>query len=187
MSIKDCLVESCFCGGETLTVAAKKVPTTTIESVRKAIQMTPDCATKEVTKLQAVQALIPDIEQMQSKGYDWKAIATLLSEHGIAINVVTLKSYLQRSKPGGGKPRRKRGGARDADKRTPRGSGEGARAGAAKAPAAATKSPKEDAAVPAPGTSNRILAGGAKATSVLGNDAGSRRSAFVPEEDTDDL
>ena len=187
MSIRDCLVESCFCGGETLTVAAKKVPTTAIETVRKAIQMAPDCTTKEVTKLQAIQALIPDIEQMQSKGYDWRAIASLLSEHGIAINVVTLKSYLQRSKAGGGKARRRRRGTRDADKRTPRGSGEGAREGAAKAPAAATRGPKEDAAAPARGPSSRIPEGAAKATPALGNDMASRRSAFVPEEDTDDL
>jgi len=187
MSIKDCLVERCFCGGETLTVAAKKVPTTAIETVRKAIQMAPDCTTKEVTKLQAIQALIPDIEQMQSKGYDWRAIATLLSEHGIAINVVTLKSYLQRSKAGGAKARRKRRGTRDGDRRTPRGSGEATREGAAKAPAAATKGRKEDAAAPPLGASNHIPVGGAKATAALGNDAASRRSAFVPEEDTDDL
>jgi hypothetical protein len=170
-----------------LTVAAKKVPTTAIETVRKAIQMAPDCTTKEVTKLQAIQALIPDIEQMQSKGYDWRAIASLLSEHGIAINVVTLKSYLQRSKAGGVKARRKHRGNRDADERTPRGSGEGAREGAAKAPAAATRGPKEDAAAPAAGPSSRIPEGAAKATPALGSDTASRRSAFVPEEDTDDL
>jgi hypothetical protein len=187
MSIRDCLVERSFCGGETLTVSAKKVATTAIEHVRKAIQMAPDCTTKEVTKLQAIQALVSDIQQMQSKGYDWRAIASLLSEHGIAINAVTLKSYLQRVKAGGGKARRKHRGTGDADKRTPRGSGEAAREGAAKAPAAATRGPKEDAAVPALGASNRIPVGGAKATSVLGNDTGPRRSAFVPEEDTDDL
>src|ERR1017187_2823412 len=73
----------CFCGGETVTVTTKKVPTTAIDHVRKAIQMAPDCTTKEVTKVQAVQALISDIQQMQSKGYDWRAIASLLSEHGI--------------------------------------------------------------------------------------------------------
>jgi hypothetical protein len=32
-----------------------------------------------------------------------------------------------------------------------------------------------------------LPAGGAKATPALGNDTASRRSAFVPEEDTDDL
>jgi hypothetical protein len=187
MSIRDCLVERSFCGGETLTVSAKRVATTAIEHVRKAIQMAPDCTTKEVTKLQAIQALVSDIQQMQSKGYDWRAIASLLSEHGIAINAVTLKSYLQRVKAGGVKARHKRRGTRDADKRTPRGSGEGAREGAAKTPAAATRGPKEDAAAPAAGTSSRIPEGAAKATPALGNDTASRRSAFVPEEDTDDL
>jgi hypothetical protein len=187
MSIKEWQFERCFCGGETVTVTTKKVPTTSIDHVRKAIQMAPDCTTKEVTKVQAIQALTSDIQQMQSKGYDWKAIASLLSEHGIAINVVTLKSYLQRVKAGGVKARRKHRGNRDADKRTPRGSGEGAREGAAKAPAAATRGPKEDAAAPAAGPSSRIPEGAAKATPALGNDTASRRSAFVPEEDTDDL
>src|ERR1035438_3406409 len=98
MSIKQCRFERCFCGGETVAVPAKKVATTAIEQVRKAIQMAPDCTTKEVTKLQAIQTLISDIQQIQSKGYDWRAIASLLSEHGIDINVVTLKSYLQRAK-----------------------------------------------------------------------------------------
>src|ERR1019366_2785449 len=153
MSINGCLVERCFCGGETVTVPAKKVATTAIEQVRKAIQMAPDCTTKEVTKLQAIQTLISDIQQMQSKGYDWRAIASLLSEHGIDINVVTLKSYLQRAKAGGVKARRKHRGTRDDDKRTPRGSGEDAREGVAKAPAAATRAPKEDDGVPAAGPS----------------------------------
>jgi hypothetical protein len=170
-----------------VTVPTKKVPTTAIEHVRRAIQMAPDCTTTEVTKLQAIQALISDIQQMQLKGYDWKAIASLLSEHGIAVNVVTLKSYLQRAKAGGVQARRKRRGSHDADKRTARGSGEGAPGGTAKAPAAAARGAREDGAPPALGASNRIPVGGAKATHALGNDATSRRSAFVPEEDTDDI
>jgi hypothetical protein len=170
-----------------VTVPTKKVPTTAIEQVRKAIQMAPDCTTMEVTKLQAIHALISDIQQMQSKGYDWKAIAGLLSEHGIAMNVVTLKSYLQRAKARGVKARRERRGSHDADKRTPRGSAEATRGGAAKAAAAATRGSREDGAPPALGASTRIPVGGAKATHALGNDAIARRSAFVPEEDTDDL
>ena len=170
-----------------MTVPTKKIPTTAIEHVRRAIQMAPDCTTKEVTKLQAIQTLIADIQQMQSKGYDWKAIASLLSEHGIAVNVVTLKSYLQRAKAGRVKARRKRGGGHDADKRPAPGAGEATRGGAAKAPAAPARGPSEHSAPPAVGASNRIPVGGAKATHAPGNDAISRRSAFVPEEDTDDL
>jgi hypothetical protein len=170
-----------------VTVTTKKVPTAAIEHVRKAIQMAPDCTTKEVTKVQAIQALTSDIQQMQSKGYDWRAIASLLSEHGIAINVVTLKSYLQRAKAGGVKARRKRRGSQDADKRRVRDSAEGTRGGTAKAARAATRVPREDAWAGAAGASNRIPAGGPKATHALGNDTASRRSAFVPEEDTDDI
>ena len=187
MSIKRCRARESFAEVRAVTVPTKKVPTTAIEQVRKAIQVAPDCTTKEVTKVQAIQALLSDIQQMQSKGYDWKAIASLLSEHGIAVNVVTLKSYLQRAKAGGVQARRKRRGSRDADKRTARRPGEGAREGAAKAPAAATKGPREDGALPAREASSRTPVGGAKATHALGHDAISRRSAFVPEEDTDDL
>jgi hypothetical protein len=187
MSINEGGCESCFAEGRAVTVPPKKVPTTAIEQVRKAIQMAPDCTTKEVTKLQAIQALISDIQQMQSKGYDWKAIASLVSEHGIAMNVVTLKSYLQRAKTGAGKARRKRKGNRDADKRPARGSVEATRGGTAKAAGAATRGSREDGATPAVGASNRIPVGGPKATHAVGNDAIARRSAFVPEEDTDDL
>lgn len=168
-----------------MVVATKKVPTTAIEQVRKAFQMAPDCTTKEVTKVQAIQALISDIEQMHSKGYNWMTIASLLSEHGIAINVVTLKSYLQRAKAGGVKARRRRSGRHDASKRLPRASGEDTREGAGKVAAAGTRGAREDASAPAAGASNRIPVSIAKAS--LGNDAVSRRSAFVPEEDTDDI
>ena len=170
-----------------MTEPTKKVPTTAIEQVRRAIQMAPDCTTKAITKVQAIQALVSDIQQMQSKGYDWGAIASLLSENGIAINVVTLKSYLQRAKARGGKARRGRRGSHDADKRPARGSGEGTRGGAARAAGAATRGPREDPAAPAAGASTRLPVGDAKATHALGNDALSRRSAFVPEEDTDDI
>ena len=170
-----------------MTVSTKKIPTTAIEHVRRAIQVAPDCTTKELTKLQAIQALLSDIQQMQSKGYDGRAIASLLSEHGIAVNAVTLKSYLQRAKATGVKARRKRRGNRVADKRPARGSGEDTRGGAAKAPAAATRGAREDGPAPAAGASSRIPVGGAKATHAPANDASARRSAFVPEEDTDDL
>ncbi len=171
-----------------MTEPTKKIPTTAIEHVRRAIQMAPDCTTKEVTKLQAIQALIADIQQMQSKGYDWKAIASLLSEHGIAVNVVTLKSYLQRAKAGRSQsPPQAQGRPRCGQATCPRvrrghpwrrrkgtGSGHEGRERATAAP-------------PAAGASSRIPVGGAKATHAPGNDAISRRSAFVPEEDTDDL
>ena len=176
-----------FCGGETVTESTKKVPTAAIEAVRKAIQMTPDCTTTEITKLQAVQALTPDIQQMQSKGYGWTAIADLLSEHGIPINVVTLKGYLQRTKAGAGKSRHKRKGSPDAEKRPARGSGEDPRKGAARATAAAATAPKEETAEPLGGPPNRTPVGGAKAPRALDSGTVSRRSAFVPEEDSDDI
>ena len=52
----------------------------------------PEWTAGDVPNLQAIQALVPEIHQMRSKGYDWKAIASDLSGHGVAINVVIAKA-----------------------------------------------------------------------------------------------
>src|ERR1700722_18545962 len=145
MSIHEGASKDALRGGETVTSSTKKVPTAAIEQVRRALQNAPDCATKEVPKLQAIRALIPDIRQMQSKGYDWSAIARLLSEHGIAINVVTLKSYLQRAKAGEVRPHRKRRAGNGAAPTTPRGSRKDTGRGTAKAAEGRTQDRSENA------------------------------------------
>jgi hypothetical protein len=173
-------------GGETVTVSTKKVLTAAIEHVRKAVKEAPECSAKEVPKQQAIQALVPEIHEMQSKGYGWEAIASFLSDHGVAINVVTLKSYLRRAKAGGVRPEGKRRGGKEAKERTPRRSGrdtgvgtreaEKIRAGGKMAPAStATARPGKEAAEAAP-----------KAASAPAKD-GAKPWSFVPEEDTDDI
>ena len=145
----------------------------------------PECTAKAVPKPQAIQALVTEIHQMRSKGYDWKAIADFLSEHS-PLNVVTLKSYLQRAKAEALRPAGKRRGGREAKQRTPlrsgKDTGEGtpeaakgrAGGGTAAAPAVPSRPAKEPAAA-AP-----------KAGSAPAKD-GAKPWTFVPEEDTDDL
>src|SRR5579863_9028291 len=123
MSITEGVPRPASRGGETVTEATKTVLATAIEEVRRAMKDAPECTAKAVPKPQAIQALVAEIHQMRSKGYDWKAIASFLSEHGIAINVVTLKSYLQRAKADGVRPAGKRRGSREAKQRTPLRSG----------------------------------------------------------------
>jgi hypothetical protein len=173
--------------GETVTSSAKKVPTATIEHVRRAIQNAPECTTKEVPKLQAIRTLIPDIQQLQSKGYDWRAVASLLSEHGIAISVVTLKSYLQRAKAWEVRPHRKGRGGKDAEPRTHRGAGKVPRRGAAKAGEVKTQGRSEDAAEAPGGPPKEAAEGTPKAGRASAPGAAARPWSFVPEEDTDDL
>ena len=169
-----------------MTEATKTVLATAIEEVRRAMKDAPECTAKAVPKPQAIQALVAEIHQMRSKGYDWKAIASFLSEHGIAINVVTLKSYLQRAKADGVRAAGKRRGAREAKQRTPlrsgKDTGEGtpeaakgrAGGGTAAAPAVPSRPAKEPTAA-AP-----------KAGSAPAKD-GAKPWSFVPEEDTDDI
>ena len=170
-----------------MTSSTKKVPTAAIEHVRRAIQNAPDCTTKEIPKLQAIRALIPDIRQMQSKGYDWSAIASLLSEHGIAINVVTLKSYLQRAKAGEVRPHRKRRAGNGAAPRAPRESGKDTGRGTAKAAEGRTQDRSENAPETPAGAPKEPALGASKTGGACTQDAVSRPWAFVPEEDTDDI
>ena len=187
MSIHEGASKDVLRGGETVTSSTKKVPTAAIEHVRRAIQNAPDRTTNEVPKLQAIRALIPDIRQMQSKGYDWSAIASLLSEHGIAINVVTLKSYLQRAKAGEVRPRRKRGAGNGAAPRTPRGSRKDTGRGTAKAAEGRTEDRSENAPETPAGAPKEAAVGASKTGGARAQEAVSRPWAFVPEEDTDDI
>jgi hypothetical protein len=172
-----------------VTVATSKVPTTAIEQIRKAIQDAPECLAKEVPKVQAIRALIPDIRQMKAKGYDWKAIASLLSEHGVPVTAVTLKSYLQQAKAGRGKKARRKGDAADG---VPRSASGAIRSPAGRGPAGTPRGANSRTGKASPGAPPAVIAKQPSAETVKtsrppAQDADARRSAFVPEEDTDDI
>jgi hypothetical protein len=174
-------------GGEILTVSTSRVPTSVIEQARRAIRSTPECVAKDVAKGEAIRALIPDILGMHSKGYDWSAIAELLTQQGIAVTGVTLKSHLQQAKTA---KRRKARGGRDAAASKRSSATKGSREQKLPATRSVAGGPNRaaDNAAPAPAMgAGKHAPGEAPKTGRAAQDAAIRRSAFVPEEDTDDL
>jgi hypothetical protein len=77
----------------------RRIPVAAIEQLQRAIESLPECQVDEVTKVQAIRMLVPQIQAMQSKGYSLGAIAKMFSENGIVVTAVTLKSYLNQVKP----------------------------------------------------------------------------------------
>ncbi len=159
-----------------------------IEQVQRAFEAAPECGAKEVPKAQAIRMLIPQIRTMQSKGYDWEAIAGLLSEHGIAITAVTLRSYLQKLKTAGGKkPSPKRKGLPDVQgsigSPPPAVDGVGTKEIAGARPRADKGAP----AVPPRAAAPEVATEPTKAVRRPSDDGPARRSAFVPTEDSDDI
>jgi hypothetical protein len=75
-----------------------KIPMSTIQNTLRVLEDAPACVTKEVTKVEAMRLLLPQIRAMQAKGYAVAHIANVLSETGISLTEVTLKNYLHRLK-----------------------------------------------------------------------------------------
>jgi hypothetical protein len=159
-----------------------KIPVVSIEELQRSLDALPEHRDEEVTKTQAIRMLAPQIHAMQSKGYTMSAIAAMLSDRGIAVTAVALKSYLSHNKEraavkrGGGERKARRppsaalGPHLEASPVAPVGStakASEARAGVPSGPAPAV-APKRPAASPPEA-------------------AGERRSAFVPRSDSDDI
>jgi hypothetical protein len=87
----------------------QKVPTSTIKDLQQSMEDAPEHESHEVSKVQALRLLSPQILLMQSKGYNMAHIAALLSERGITVTAGTLKSHLSRFKsaPAPQPPRKK--------------------------------------------------------------------------------
>jgi hypothetical protein len=82
----------------------------TIKGLQQSMEDAPEHETHEVSKVQALRLLSPQILLMQSKGYNMAHIAGLLSERGVTVSAATLKSHLSRFKstPAPQPPRNKR-------------------------------------------------------------------------------
>jgi hypothetical protein len=163
-----------------------------IERLQRTMESVPEPRVEEVTTLQAVRMLASQIQTMRAKGYGLPAIAELLSKSGVVVTAKTLKTYLGEARAAG-KNRRKAKAQRPltpgaaATTRT-RESKRAVDAGAASVDAQpeARESAKATARAttpPPPATS--ALA--PKATARPSDDATSRRSAFLPKEDTRDI
>jgi hypothetical protein len=70
----------------------------TVHDALRVLEDTPACVTKEVTKVEAMRLLVPQIRAMQAKGYTVAHIANVLSKTGISLTEATLKNYLHRFK-----------------------------------------------------------------------------------------
>ena len=51
----------------------------------------------QMSKLETIKTLKPDIVAMQKKGYEMEKIAEALTSFGLEITAPTLKSYLQKA------------------------------------------------------------------------------------------
>jgi hypothetical protein len=175
---------------------AKKVRVAEIERIRGTMKDAPEHPVDEVTTAEAVRMLSPEIHAMQAKGYGLPAIAAHLSDSGLAMTTKTLKTYLTEARAAGG--RKKRRGAKRAGAAT--GAGSTARAteskpagvaevGPAAAPDAARVAAKATPPVTPQATApvTSAAARGTAGTTRPGDDAGVRRSTFVPKEDTRDI
>jgi len=74
----------------------------TLEAVREKMKSAPEVAKEKrtVSKQESIKELKREIEAMQKKGYTLDDIAKFMTDGGIQITTPTLKSYLQRTKPG---------------------------------------------------------------------------------------
>jgi hypothetical protein len=165
-----------------------------IERLQCTMEGVPEQRVEQVTTMQAVRMLSSQIRGMQTKGYGLAAIAELLSDNGVVVTVKTLKTYLSEARAAGGRKSRRKAkthrpvGTEAAVTLPKTGSKPAVEAHAAsgdaqpgvrvvaKATPAATTPPAPAAPVVTP-----------KGTARPSDDASSRRSAFVPKEDTRDI
>jgi hypothetical protein len=180
-------------------MAAKKIRVTAVEHLQRALENLPTCPVEEVSKRRAIGMLVPQIQNLQSKGYGWDAIAGLLCEGGIAVTAVTLKSYLQQAKAVGGK---------EAERKSKRSRGEKVVPLKARAePRPAACAPLEGAPLRIPGGDRVASPSGTKGVHAPKSDAvaaspatapsksaarrpepaTSPRSAFLPKEDSEEI
>ena len=165
-----------------------------IERLQRTMENVPEQRVEEVTTLQAVRMLSSQIQGMQAKGYGLLAIAELLSDNGVVVTAKTLNTYLGEARAAGGRKNRPRAKAQRPVRTGAAGTAPTTESKPAVVAHAASGNAQPGArvvakAAPAATTPPAPAAPGAapKGTARPGDDASSRRSAFVPKEDTRDI
>jgi hypothetical protein len=162
-----------------------------IERLQRTMENVPEQPVEEVTTMQAIRMLSSQVHAMQVKGYGLSAIADLLSDNGVVVTAKTLKTYLGEARAAGGRKNR-----RNAKTQRPVGAGAAATAPTTEAKRAHAASGDAQAgarviakATPAATTPPALAAPAVtpKGTARPSDEASSRRSAFVPKEDTRDI
>jgi hypothetical protein len=171
----------------------RRVRVADIERLQRTMETAPEHRVEEVTTMQAVRMLSSQIQGMQAKGYGLPAIAELLSENGVVVTPTTLKTYLNEARAAGKKKSRGKtkprpgtaiegnaaaqatGSKTDIQVNAASRNGQQVARGVAKAAPSVTAPPTAATTTVTKGTARP-------------GDAGStRRSAFVPKEDTRDI
>ena len=81
-----------------------------VEAIAAKLRAMPPVENKkrEISKQESIKLLTGEITAMRERGYTLEQIAELLTADQLEIGAPTLKSYLQRTKPGSKKPSVKR-------------------------------------------------------------------------------
>jgi hypothetical protein len=75
-----------------------KITLSEVASLQQAIEQAPTKSPTEVSKRQAIGLLAPKLYEMRAKGYAWRDVAALLSEHGLTVTVSALQRHLRAAK-----------------------------------------------------------------------------------------
>jgi hypothetical protein len=75
-----------------------RIPKSTIEELKRMFEDASEHHVSEVSKVQAIQMLLPQIEVMLNKGYSVSDIASMLTEKGVVVTPITLRAYLGKFK-----------------------------------------------------------------------------------------
>src|SRR5579859_1588882 len=73
-----------------------KIPISVIQELKTQMLNMPAAEPTEMSLVQAIRALAPDIRDMQARGYTMAQVADILTSTGIRIATTTLRSYLSR-------------------------------------------------------------------------------------------
>jgi hypothetical protein len=74
----------------------KKFTAETVLQLQQSLDEVPPYQATEISKQQTVRTLSPQIFALRSKGYNWTAVAAMLSERGVPVSVAALRTYLRR-------------------------------------------------------------------------------------------
>jgi hypothetical protein len=161
----------------------QRIPMPTIKDLQQSFEDAPEHESHEVSKVQALRLLSPQILLMQSKGYNMAHIASLLSERGVTVTAATLKSHLSRFKstPAPQPPRNKR----------PHATGAGAVPVATRSPTGAAPNPAVTEPVAATGSqsvpSRETTQAATPSVAAASRESVPRRAGFTVRPDTKDI
>jgi hypothetical protein len=74
-----------------------KVALSAVAKLKDRLGDVPTHQADEVSKQRAIGLLVPQLLAMHAKGYTWRAIASLLTDEGLAVTPTALQGYVRRA------------------------------------------------------------------------------------------